>query len=64
VKGPAQNADLMRLRALVEDTSGQTPPSKLLVAGTPYRLHPVAFCPRGFESPRVHESAWFQLLHL
>lgn len=31
VKGPAQNADMMRLRALVEDTSGQTPPSKLLV---------------------------------
>lgn len=31
VTGPAQNADMMRLRALVEDTSGRTPPSKLLV---------------------------------
>ena len=31
VDGPMQNANMMRLRALVADTTGATPPSKLLV---------------------------------
>jgi apolipoprotein D and lipocalin family protein len=34
VGGPPQNADMMRLRALIADRSGATPPSKLLVGPT------------------------------
>lgn len=34
VDGPPQNRGMTRLRALIDDTSGETPPSKLLVGPT------------------------------